>query len=177
MIRSWNGFTPVIHPDAFISEFAYVVGNVEIGAGSSVWPGTVIRGDVGKIVIGKNTCIQDNSTVHSDSRGAVIGDNVVMGHRVLCHADKVGDSVVIGNGAVLNGGTTEVGDFSLIASGAVLRENAKVPPYTFMTGVPAEVKGVVSEEQMARFKLNAEHYVELAQQYKAEANLNSPTEA
>ena len=49
MIRSWNGFTPVIHPDAFISEFAYVVGNVEIGAGSSVWPGTVIRGDVGKL--------------------------------------------------------------------------------------------------------------------------------
>ncbi len=177
MIRSWNGFTPVIHPDAFISEFAYVVGNVEIGAGSSVWPGTVIRGDVGKIVIGKNTCIQDNSTVHSDGRGAVIGDNVVMGHRVLCHADKVGDSVVIGNGAVLNGGTTEVGDFSLIASGAVLRENAKVPPHTFMVGVPAEIKGVVSEEQMARFKLNAEHYVELARQYKAEEVLNSPTEA
>ncbi len=91
MIRSWNGLTPRIHPEAFVSEFAYVIGDVEIGAGSSVWPGTVIRGDIGKVLIGKNTCIQDNSTIHTDGRGAVIGDNVVMGHRVLCHADKVGD--------------------------------------------------------------------------------------
>ena len=78
---------------------------------------------------------------------------------------------------MLNGGTTEVGDFSLIASGAVLLENAKVPPYTFMVGVPAEVKGMVSEDQVSRFKLNAERYVELGQQYKAEEKLNSQTEA
>ena len=166
MIRSWNGFTPKIHPEAFVSEVAYGIGDVEIGAGSSVWPGTVIRGDVGKVLIGENTCIQDNSTVHTDGRGAVIGDNVVMGHRVLCHADKVGDGVVIGNGAVVNGGLTEIGEYSIIASGAVVRENAKVPPRTFMTGVPAEVKGTVTERHIERFKRNADHYVALGAKYR-----------
>ena len=166
MIRSWNGHTPKIDPEAFVSEFAYVIGDVEIGAGSSVWPGTVIRGDIGKVVIGRNTCIQDNSTIHTDGRGAVIGDNVVMGHRVLCHADKIGDGVVIGNGAVVNGGLTEIGEYSIIASGAVVRENAQVPPRTFMTGVPAEVKGTVNERQIQRFKRNAQHYVDLAAKYR-----------
>ena len=165
MIRSWNGLTPKIDPKAFVSEFAYVIGDVEIGAGSSVWPGTVIRGDIGKVVIGENTCIQDNSTIHTDGRGAVIGDNVVMGHRVLCHADKIGDGVVIGNGAVVNGGYTEIGEYSIIASGAVVRENAKVAPRTFMTGVPAEVKGTVNDRQIERFKRNADHYVQLAAKY------------
>ena len=165
MIRSWNGLTPKIDPKAFVSEFAYVIGDVEIGAGSSVWPGTVIRGDIGKVVIGVNTCIQDNSTIHTDGRGAVIGDNVVMGHRVLCHADKIGDGVVIGNGAVVNGGFTEIGDYSIIASGAVVRENAKVPPRTFITGVPAEVKGAVTDRHIERFKRNADHYVALAAKY------------
>ena len=65
MIRSLAGKTPVIHPDAFVSEFAYVVGDVEIGEGSSVWPGCVIRGE-SKIVIGRFTCIQDNSTIHAE---------------------------------------------------------------------------------------------------------------
>ena len=64
MIRSLGGKTPSIHPTAFISEAAYIVGDVEIGEGSSIWPGTVIRGDTGKITIGKFTNIQDNSTVH-----------------------------------------------------------------------------------------------------------------
>ncbi|MDD9995610.1 MAG: hypothetical protein OXS35_07695 [Dehalococcoidia bacterium] len=84
MIRSINGKTPRVHPGAFVSEFAYVVGDVEIGEGSSVWPGTVIRGDSGTVVIGKNTCIQDNSVVHGDA-DVEIGDDVVVGHRVLCH--------------------------------------------------------------------------------------------
>ena len=71
-IRSLNGHTPIIHPDAFVSEFAYVVGNVEIGAFSSVWPGSVIRGEQ-RIVIGQGTCIQDGTVIHCESEGAVIG--------------------------------------------------------------------------------------------------------
>ena len=68
--------TPKIHPTAFISEFAYVIGDVEIGEGSSVWPGSVVRADMGSIKIGKNTCVQDNSVVHGDD-DVVIGDDVV----------------------------------------------------------------------------------------------------
>jgi carbonic anhydrase/acetyltransferase-like protein (isoleucine patch superfamily) len=167
MIRSWKGITPQIHPRAFVSEFAYVVGDVEIGEGSSVWPGTVIRGDAGKIVIGKNTCIQDNSTVHADGRGAVIGDYVVMGHNVLCHADRVGDGAALGNGAVVSG-STEIGEGSIIGAGALLIDGAIVPPHTLMLGVPAVAKGAVSDKQRERFRWTAEHYAQLARQYKAE---------
>jgi carbonic anhydrase/acetyltransferase-like protein (isoleucine patch superfamily) len=170
MIRSWKGRTPQVHPDAFVSEFAYVVGDVEIGAGSSVWPGSVIRGDSGKIVIGRNTCVQDNSTIHADGRGARIGDNVVMGHNVLCHADVVGDNAALGNGAVVSGSTI-IGAGSVIAAGAVVIDGVEVPPQTLMVGIPAAAKGQVSEKLAERFRWTAAHYAELAQEYKAEGNL------
>ena len=169
MIRSFNGKTPKIHPDAFVSEAAYVVGDVEIGAFSSVWPGAVIRGE-SHIVIGRNTCVQDNSTIHADGRGARIGDNVVMGHNVLCHADIVGDNVTIANGATVSNGT-EIGDGSVIAAGAVLVDNSKVPPGVIMVGVPAKERGPVSEAQAERFRQTANHYVELGRQYKAQGGL------
>ena len=170
MIRAWKGRTPQIHPDAFVSEFAYVVGDVEIGAGSSVWPGTVIRGDSGKIVIGRNTCIQDNSTVHADGRGAKIGDYVVMGHNVLCHADVVGDGAALGNGAVVSGSTI-IGAGSVIAAGAVVIDGVEVPSNTLMVGIPASAKGPVTEKQAERFRRTAEHYAELAGEYKQEGTL------
>jgi carbonic anhydrase/acetyltransferase-like protein (isoleucine patch superfamily) len=170
MLRTWNGKTPKVHPDAFVSEAAYVIGDVEIGFGSSVWPGTVIRGDSGKIVIGRNTCIQDNSTVHADGRGSQIGDNVVMGHNVLCHADKVGDNAALGNGAVVSGSTI-IGEGAVIAAGAVVIDGAEVPDKTMMVGIPATAKGPVSEKVAERFKFTAEHYANLASQYKAQGNL------
>ena len=167
MIRSFNGHTPKIHPEAFVSEAAYVIGYVEIGAGSSVWPGSVVRGDSNQpIVIGRNTCIQDNSTVHCDGNGARIGDNVVMGHNVLCHADVVGDNVAIGNGATVSNGA-EIGEGSLIAAGAVVVDNTKVPPRTMMVGVPAKERGPVSEAHAERFRWTAAHYAERGRQYKA----------
>ena len=169
MIRSFKGKTPVIHPDAFVSEFAYVVGDVEIGAGSSVWPGVVIRGER-KITIGRNTCIQDNTTVHCDDKGAFIGDNVVMGHNVLCHADRVESGAALGNGCVVSN-ATEIGENSIVAAGAVVVDGTKVPPNTIMVGVPAVARGAVSEKHTDRFRRTAEHYARLAQEYKAEGNL------
>jgi len=100
-------------------------GNVEIGAGSRVWPDSVIRGDsVQPIVIGRNTCVQDNCTIHCDGKGARIGDDVVMGHNVLCHADVVGDNVTIANGATVSNGT-KIDDGSVIAAGAVVVDGAR----------------------------------------------------
>ena len=114
MIRALDGIMPKIHDSAFVSEFAYVIGDVEIGPGSSIWPGTVIRADMGAIKIGKFTCIQDNSVVHGDS-DVLIGDNVVIGHRVLCHAAIIETRCLIGNGAVLNDGV-KIGTGSLVGS-------------------------------------------------------------
>ncbi len=171
MIKPFRGIMPKIHPDAFVSEAAYVVGDVEIGARSSVWPGSIVRGDSGKVTIGQDTCVQDNSVVHSDDLGAIIGDNVVIGHGVVCHGDKIGNNCVLGNGAVVNGGRTEVADNCLIAAGAVVLENTKVPANSFVVGVPGVIKGQVTEEQLKRFKRTADHYVELGQEYKADGNL------
>ena len=96
LIRNLGDKKPLVHPSAFISEAAYVVGDVEIGEGSSIWPGTVIRGDSGKVTIGKYTNIQDNSVVHGDD-DVEIGDYVTIGHRVLCQAKYIGNLSLIGN--------------------------------------------------------------------------------
>ena len=112
MIRNLGDKKPLIDPTAFISEAAYIVGDVVIGKHSSIWPGTVIRADNGKIVIGDSTNIQDNSVVHGDA-DVFIGDGVTIGHRVMCHAAEVGDGSLIGNGAVVNDGA-KIGSRSII---------------------------------------------------------------
>ena len=101
MIRSFNGKTPKIAESAFISETAYVIGDVEIGENCAVLPGAVIRGDLGKITMGKNTVIEDNCVVHSGSPAippiadVTIGDNVVIGHGAISNALKIGNNVLI----------------------------------------------------------------------------------
>jgi carbonic anhydrase/acetyltransferase-like protein (isoleucine patch superfamily) len=164
MIRSLGDKTPKIHPEAFVSEFAYVVGDVEIGEGSSVWPGAVIRGE-SKIVIGRFTCIQDNSTVHAEAAGASIGDFVVIGHNVMCHAAVVEERVALGNGCVVNS-EAEIGAGSVVASGAVVVDRAKVPPGSLVVGIPATVKGPVAKHHEDRFRWTAQHYAELGEQYR-----------
>jgi carbonic anhydrase/acetyltransferase-like protein (isoleucine patch superfamily) len=167
-----KGKSPQVHPTAFVSEAAYVVGDVEIGPYVNVWPGVVIRGDTGHLVIGENTCVQDNSTVHSEGP-ASIGPNVAIGHNVLCHADKVGQYVLIGNGAMVNGWVV-IGDYCIIASGAVVLEHTVIPPYSLVVGVPAQVKGRVTEEHIERIKGTLRRYVERGQLYKAQGLEEKP---
>ena len=166
MIRSLQGHTPTIHPSAFISEAAYVVGNVEIGENSSVWPGAVIRGDNAKIVIGKNSNIQDNSLVHSD-QPARIGDGVTLGHGVVCHAKLVADNCLLGNGCTVNEGV-EVGEFSIIASGAVLLEDTKIPEGSMVVGVPGKVRGPTTQQHRELIQHLAHSYVKHGRDYKKE---------
>jgi len=169
MIRGLKGIHPIVHPEAFVSEAAYVIGDVQIGANSSIWPGTVIRGDSGRILIGDNTCIQDNSTVHSDD-GTIIGNGVVIGHNVLCHADSVGDNVLIGSGATVNGGV-HIGGNSIVASGAVVLEGVKIPEGSLVVGVPGKVLTSITAKQTAMIGEMSRHYVERIQDYKAEGDL------
>ena len=174
MIRSLDGVAPKVHPTAFVSEFAYVVGDVEIGEGSSIWPGAVVRADSGKVTIGNYTCVQDNSVVHGDD-DVVIGDRVVIGHRVLCHARAVGDRVLIGSGATVNDGV-EIGEDSLVASGAVLLENMSVPAGSLVVGLPGRVRGKVEERHLELVRRAAEEYAEKARLYKRQGRLESPGE-
>ena len=169
MIRSLGDKTPKIHPTAFISEFAYVIGDVEIGEGSSVWPGAIVRADMGRIVIGNHTNVQDNSVVHGDA-DVEIGDYVTIGHKVLCHAKTVGDRAVIGNGATLNDGV-EIGEYSLVASGTMLVDNVKIPPRSLVVGSPGKVLREVGERHLERMKWYCDVYMEKTKKYKTQGNL------
>ncbi len=171
MIRSLDGITPRVHPTAFVSEAAYVIGDVVIGEGSSVWPGSVIRGDMGRITIGKYTCVQDNSVVHCDT-DAEIGDYVVIGHRVVCHAKEVGDRTLLGNGAVVNDGV-RIGKESVIASGAVVLDDMQVPERSILTGVPARVRGSVQDRHLELGEYFSGVYVLKTQRYLREGGLGS----
>ena len=171
MIRSIDGVGPRIHPTAFVSEFAYVIGDVEIGEGSSIWPGTVVRADMGKITLGRYTCVQDNSVIHGDA-DVVIGDRVVIGHRVLCHAKRVGDRVLIGSGATVNDGA-DIGEDSLVASAAMVLENMSIPPSSLVVGVPARIRGPVGERHTELIRTTCDDYVQKAQRYKRQGTLES----
>ena len=171
MIRTLDGITPKVHPSAFVSEAAYVIGDVEIGEGSSIWPGAVVRADMGKIAIGRFTCVQDNSVVHGDA-DVVIGDRVVIGHRALCHAKSVGDRVLIGNGATVNDGVT-IGDDSLLASGTMIIDNMEVPAGSLVVGVPGRVRGKTEQRHVELIKYYGDLYLDKAERYRRQGNLGS----
>jgi carbonic anhydrase/acetyltransferase-like protein (isoleucine patch superfamily) len=163
MIRSFNGKTPRIADSAFVSEAAYVVGDVEIGENSSIWPGTVIRGDSGIIKIGKNTNIQDNSVVHG---GTTIGDNVHVGHGAIINCRSIGNNVLIGMNATLLH-EAEIGSQCIIGAACLVTQGMKVPNRSFVTGVPAEVRGEASAQHLSRWaEAGPRGYAELARQYK-----------
>ena len=173
MIRSFNGKTPKIHETAFVSEAAYIIGDVELGENSSVWPGAVIRADLGKITIGKNSVIEDNCVIHSGSPSfppnidVTIGENVIIGHGAVSNAHKIGNNVVIGmNSTLLH--NVEIGDYSIVAAGCVVKEKMKIPEKSFVAGVPAAIKGKISDEQLWWSKNSPVIYNELARQYKRE---------
>lgn len=171
MIRSFGGKSPRIHPTAFVSEAAYVVGDVEIGEGSSIWPGTILRGNVNKIKIGKFVDIQDNCVVHSDSP-AYYGDYVTLGHHVICHAKTVEDHSLIGNGAVVNGDAV-IGHHSIVAAGSVVLERKEIPANSFVVGAPAEVRSQTTERHLQMIEGVAKHYHRNGQLFK-EAGLQDP---
>ena len=169
MIRSLNGISPQIHESAFVSEAAYIIGDVVIGPGSSVWPGAVIRGDSARIVIGANSNIQDGSVLHSD-HGAMIGDFVTIGHRVICHATEVADHCLLGNGSVLNEGV-KLGEYCLVAAGAVVVEGMVVPARRVVAGVPARERGDVEERHLQLMKSANDSYIRRVKPYKAQGDL------
>ena len=169
LIRNLGDKKPLVHPSAFISEAAYVVGDVEIGEGSSIWPGTVIRGDSGKVTIGKYTNIQDNSVVHGDD-DLEIGDYVTIGHRVMCHAKYIGNLSLIGNGSIINDGVI-IGKNSIVGSGAMLLENMDIPEKSIAVGMPGRVRGQVQQKHIDLQEETADIYLNKAKEYKGQGNL------
>jgi carbonic anhydrase/acetyltransferase-like protein (isoleucine patch superfamily) len=166
MIRSFNGKTPKIADSAFVSEAAYVIGDVEIGEGSGIFPGAVIRADFASIKIGRNTMVEDNSVIHSG--GPVeIGNNVTIGHSVVVHCSKIGNNNLIGNNATLLD-DAEIGSYCIIGAGCLVSQGMKIPDNSFVVGIPAEIKGQVPLErwQRRRSGRSGGGYSDLVRQYK-----------
>jgi carbonic anhydrase/acetyltransferase-like protein (isoleucine patch superfamily) len=174
MIRSFNGKTPKVADSVFISEAAYIVGDVEIGDNCSLWPGAVIRGDFGCIRIGTNTIIEDNCVIHSGSPSTPdaiadvsIGDNVQIGHGAVINCRRIGNNVLIGmNATILH--DAEIGDFCVIGAGCLVSQGMVIPDRSFVAGVPGKIKGKASPQQLWWVQEGSPLYIKLAKQYKQE---------
>lgn len=164
MIRDFRGKTPVIADSAFVSEASYVVGDVEIGEEASVWPGAVIRGDFAKIRIGRLTTVEDNSVIHAGA-DLVIGSQVIIGHGAVVHCRRIGNHVLIGSHATILD-DVEIDDFCMIGAGSLLTPGTRIPSMSYVLGMPGQVKGRLSAEQVARLKEGANTYAQLAQTYR-----------
>lgn len=162
-----NGISPRIAPDVFIAPGAVVVGDVEIGPGSSVWFNAVIRGDVAPIRIGARTNIQDGAVLHIDPDApCILGDDVTVGHRAIVHGATVGNGVTVGMGSIVLS-RAYIGDRAIVAAGAVVAEGAEVAPGALVMGVPAREKRILDEERQLKSVANAAGYVANAGRFKA----------
>jgi len=167
VIRGYQGKRPVIDPSAFVAETATIIGDVAVGARSSVWFGAVIRGDVFHIRIGAETSIQDNTVIHvtHDRFATSIGDRVTVGHGVVLHGCTVRDRCIVGMGAVILD-QAEVGERCIVGAGALVTPGTKIPPGHLLVGAPARVKRPLSDDELAWIESSADHYVQLTANYK-----------
>ncbi len=172
MIRNFKDKSPRIAASAYIDESAIVIGDVEIGENSSVWPLTAIRGDINRIRIGDESNIQDGSVLHVTHRGEFspdgaelhIGNRVTVGHKVLLHGCRIGNRCLIGMGSIIMDNAivedrVMVGSGSLVAPGKILESG-----YLYL-GNPARQKRALTEREIEYLDYVAGHYVRVKDAY------------
>lgn len=160
---------PSAHPTVFLAPGAVVVGAVELAAESSIWFGSVLRGDINRIIVGARSNVQDGSVLHvSDDHACVLGESVSVGHRAVVHACEVGDETLVGMGAIILDGSV-IGPRCIIAAGALVPKNTRVPEGSLVIGSPARVVRALTREEMAANARLALKYVELARRYRGMA--------
>ena len=168
MIRPFRGILPRLGVHAYVDDTAVVIGDVVLGDDASVWMGAVIRGDVNRIRIGARTNVQDLCAIHSDFGDLYteVAEEVTIGHGAILHGCRVGARCLIGMGAKLLNGV-HVGEESIVAAGAVVPEGMEVPPRSLVMGVPARVRRTLTDDEVAKLRLGAEHYVEYKELHRA----------
>jgi len=166
MIVEFGGITPTVPDSVFVAADAHVIGDIEIGEDSSIWFGSVVRGDVNYIRIGSRTNIQDMTMIHvaSKSYPTVLEDEITIGHRVTLHACHVESRCLIGIGAILMDGV-RVGHESLVAAGTLLTPRTVIPPRSLVMGSPGRVKRELTDEELAHLNWSWRNYVELKNKY------------
>jgi len=167
LLIPFNGITPRVHPSAFLAPTAVLIGNVEVGAESSVWFGAVLRGDHPEhpIVVGPRTSIQDNCVLHVGDWGpTVVGRDVTVGHGAKFESCTIGDETVVGMNAVILQSAV-VGSQCVVAAGAVVKEGARIPDRSLVAGVPGTVKKTLEGTSARWIEGGGSHYVELSRTY------------
>ncbi len=150
---------------AFAATNAILTGDITLGEDVGIWFGCVLRGDDASLTIGARTNVQDLSLIHADTDVPnVIGSEVTIGHRCVLHGARVEDRCLIGMGAILLGGSV-IGAESLVAAGAVVRENFVVPPRSLVAGVPAKIVRTLDDAAVARIAESADGYVKKIRLY------------
>jgi carbonic anhydrase/acetyltransferase-like protein (isoleucine patch superfamily) len=164
---AYDGKAPRIAPSAFLAEGSVVVGDVELGESSSVWFGTIVRGDVNHVRVGARTNLQDLTVVHVTSRThpTIVGDDVTVGHRVVLHGCTIQDRCLVGIGAIVMDGAV-VGPDAMVGAGALVPPGMVVPPRTLVLGAPARVKRELTAEEIAYFLTSAANYAAYAARYR-----------
>ena len=170
-IRKFKNIMPIIGKDAYIDPAATIIGDVEIGSNCSVWPSTVIRGDVNHIRIGNDTNIQDGSVLHvthygkyGDGSPLIIGDKVTIGHAVVLHACTIKDSVLIGmHSTVLDKVVIE--PYVMIGAGSLVPEGKVLESGYLYFGNPVKKVRELTDEEKAFLDYSAEHYVSIKNDY------------
>ena len=167
MLRPYRGRLPVVHPTAYVDASAQVIGDVEIGADSSVWMNAVVRGDVNLIRIGQRSNVQDGTVVHvmHETHPTRIGDDVTIGHAAIVHGCTIGNRVLIGMGAtILNGAV--IGDDTIVAAGTLVTECAVIAPRSLVMGSPGKVRRTLSDDDVASILEYAANYVRYKKDYE-----------
>jgi carbonic anhydrase/acetyltransferase-like protein (isoleucine patch superfamily) len=165
VITTFDGTTPTVEDGAWVADNATVLGDAEIGAGSGVWFGAVVRADTESIRIGRDTNIQDNCVLHADPGAPLtVGDRVSIGHVAVLHGCTVESDVLIGMGAVLMN-HARIGSGSLVAAGAVVVEGTVVPPGSLVAGVPGKVRRELTDDELEHVRTNARQYADLTRRH------------
>ena len=173
-IIEFDGKIPNVHKSAKVFGSASIIGDVEVGEDSSVWFGSVLRGDLNRIVIGNRTNIQDLAIIHTyqpdgdmfpNGLGVNIGNDVTIGHRVILHACRIGNRCLVGMGSIIMD-NVEVGDDCFITANSLLPKNRKYPPRSLISGNPAKVVRPLIEKEIQNIQMEAALYVNLKNQYK-----------
>ncbi len=166
-IESFREFAPQIHPEAWVHDSAVLIGEVELASQVSVWPGVVLRGDMGAIRVGACSNIQDNSVIHmtSDLSITVVGERVTVGHRALLHGCRVGNDCLIGMGSILLDNAV-IPDDCIVGAGSLVTVGKTFPPGSLIMGSPARVVRPLGDKDRKQILYSWKHYLETAGYYR-----------
>jgi len=174
-VRPYQGMTPQLADNVFVDPSAVVLGDVEIGAHSSVWPMTVIRGDMHRIRIGQYSSIQDGSVLHITHAGPynpdgfplIIGDHVTVGHQAMLHGCTLGSRILVGMGAMIMDGAI-VEDEVIVGAGSLVPPGKTLKSGYLYVGRPAKPQRELTQKEKEFFTYTAENYARLAGKHRAE---------